>query len=178
MPEVVADLPFRVVDTHGQEFCTRVAGEQRRDGVWKGWLEFARPDELDALFTRTETTQRSRAALEEWAHGLSEMYVQKAFKSAIAATTRARIGRRVSRRRRRRIAANTGADLPDPFQLFSSGREKMRLRLEALPRRMLLEIIGAFTLNPAGLNLSWLNDKQLVTFIITAVDVQLLAGRH
>ena len=84
--------------------------------------------------------------------------------------------RRVSRRQRPPVAGTT--DVPDPFQLFSGGRDKMRLRLGALPRRMLLEIIATFALNPAGMNVSWLNDSQLVTFIITAVDAQVLAGRR
>jgi len=88
------------------------------------------------------------------------------------------ISRRLSRRHRPRVTGTADGDLPDPFQLFRGGRDKMRLRLAALPRRMLLEIIAAFALNPAGMNLSWLNDSQLVTFIVTAVDAQLLAGRR
>ena len=50
----------------------------------------------------------------------------------------------------------------------------LRQQLGALNRPRLLNIIAAYDLNPAGEDLSWMTDSQLVTFIVTATDVQLL----
>ena len=67
MIELVADLPYRVVDAAGAEYYASVAGEQRPDGVWEAWLKYVPTDESDALVTPTETTQSSRADVLRWA---------------------------------------------------------------------------------------------------------------
>ena len=74
--------------------------------------------------------------------------------------------------------AETAAELPDPFDLYASGVTSMRVRLATLPRSMLLDTIDAFGLNPAGKSLAWLSDGQLVTFIVTAVEVQSRSGQR
>jgi hypothetical protein len=58
------------------------------------------------------------------------------------------------------------------------GKAALRARLRVLMRPELLAIIQNFDLNPAGKSLTRLSDSQLVTFIVTAVDVQALQGRH
>jgi hypothetical protein len=176
MAEIVVSLPYTVVAPAGREYYVSVAGESRTDGEWEGWLEFVPLDESDALLTPTETTQSNRAALEHWAEALSETYVQGAFRRAVAATTD-RVPPRVAARRSAPAAAiNASVDLPDPFELFQQHPETMRSRLGAWPRATLLHIITGFDLNPAGKDLSWLSDQQLVTFIVTAVEAQLSAG--
>ena len=60
----------------------------------------------------------------------------------------------------------------DPFELLPSGKGAMRARLRALTRAELLAIIRTHGLNPAGKSLARLSDAQLVTFIVTAVEVQ------
>jgi hypothetical protein len=77
---------------------------------------------------------------------------------------------------KRRAAATI--DVPDPFQLLRDRPETMTTRLGALPRATLLNIIAASDLNPAGESLASLNDRQLVTFIVTAADAQLRIGRR
>jgi hypothetical protein len=47
-----------------------------------------------------------------------------------------------------------------------------------LTRPELVAIIQNYDLNPAGKSLTRLSDSQLVTFIVTAVEVQALQGRH
>lgn len=178
MSEVIADLPYRVVDTHGHEFYVNVAGEQRIDGEWEGWLEFVPLDESDVLLTTTETTQSSRSALEHWADTLTETYVQGAFPRAIAATTEATRSRVIARRFDPADAVAASHDLPDPFQLYREGPDRMRTRLSAWPRTTLLNIIAASDLNPARKSLAWLSDRQLVIFIVTAVEAQLSAGHR
>jgi hypothetical protein len=49
----------------------------------------------------------------------------------------------------------------------------LRQELTALNRPRLLNIIEAYDLNPAGEDISWLSDAQLVHFIVVAVDIQL-----
>ena len=83
----------------------------------------------------------------------------------------------VARRIGEATAVAATVDLPDPFRLFTEGRDTMRARLNAWPRGTLLNIIAASNLNPARKSLAWLSDRQLVTFIVTAVEAQLLAGR-
>jgi hypothetical protein len=50
----------------------------------------------------------------------------------------------------------------------------LRQELRALNRPRLLNIITAFDLNPGGEDLHWMSDRQLVQFIVTAVDAQMM----
>ena len=179
MSELIADLPYRVVDASGEEFYVSVAGEPRTDGRWEGWLEYVPLDESEPLLTPTETTQSSRAALVRWAEALTETYVQGAFARSAAMAPLPVASRVVARRIVPAPVATTATDaLPDPFALFDTGRAAMRGRLSALPRAALSTMITAYGLNPAGKSLAWLSDHQLVTFIMTAVEAQLLARKH
>jgi hypothetical protein len=184
MAEVIVDLPLRIVDGEGTEFYVSAAGRARADGSWEGWLEYVPTDDSEPLLTPTETTQSNRRALQHWAEALTETYVQGAFRRAVAATSQesANISDAALPYAVRRhildydIAAAEG--VPDPFELFAQGRDAMRLRLTALPRPMLLSVIAGFGLNPSGKSLGWLTDRQLVIFIVTAVEAQIAMGRR
>lgn len=178
MSEIIEHLPFTITDREGREYYISVAGSRRADGEWEGWLEYVPLDESDALITPTETTQSNRGALEHWAEALTEAYVQGGFARAVTATAAGTKSRVVAERVDRAAAVAATVDLPDPFRLYSEGRDVMRARLNAWPRPILLNIITASNLNPAGKSLAWLSDRQLVTFIITAVEAQLSAGRR
>jgi hypothetical protein len=178
MSELIADLPYRVTDTNGEEFYVSVAGEPHVNGTWDGWLEFVPLDETEPFLTPTETTQSSRAALVHWAEALTDTYVEGAFVRAVRATPDAALRSVAARQVPRVVAPAPITDLPDPFVLYESGSAAMRARLGALPRSTLLAIIAEFRLNPAGKSLSWLTDRQLVTFIVTAVDAQIRSGRR
>jgi len=178
MSELIADLPYRVVDARGDEFYVNVAGEPRTDGRWEGWLEFVPVDESEPLMTPTETTQATRSALVHWSETLTETYVQGAFARAGAPVVP--VGSRIVVRGIGEdpiTTAVTGA-VPDPFQLFEAGHTAMRAQLNTLSRAGLFAIITAYGLNPAGKSLAWLTDRQLVTFVITAVEAQLRSGRR
>jgi hypothetical protein len=177
MSEIIAHLPYQLVDPHGEEFVVSVVGEQRLDGTWEAWLEFVPLGDTEPLLTPTETTQSSRAALEHWAAALEETYVQGAFRRAVIASGDASVSRLVARERPFDPVPLNDVDVPDPFRLFHGGREAMRMRLNALSRPVLRNIIDSYRLNPAAKNLSWLSDAQLVTFIVTAVEAQLAMGR-
>ena len=175
--EIVEHLPFVVVDK-GQEYYVSVAGHQRPDGEWEGWLEYVPLDESDVLITPTETTQSNLSALRHWAEVLTETYVQGAFRRAVRGTAAPVDSRIAARRAEQAAAVAATVDLPDPFEMFTEDPERMRRRLSAWPRATLLNIIKASNLNPAGKSLAWLTDRQLVTFIVTAVEAQLSAGRQ
>jgi hypothetical protein len=176
MSELIADLPYGITNTNGDEFYVSVAGEPRVDGRWDGWLEYVPLDDSEPLLTPTETTQATRAALAYWAEALTRTYVQGAFDRAVRATPDITM-RGVDRAIPGVVATTPVTELPDPFQLFATGAATMRARLSTLPRSALLDVVAEFGLNPAGKSLSWLTDHQLVTFIVTAVEAQLRSGR-
>lgn len=176
MSELIVDLPYRVIDADGEEYFVSAAGQTRVDGRWDVWPEYVPVDESDPLLTPTETTQQTRVDVLHWVDALTETYVQGAFSRAVSAGAEA-----LPAFRERRTVAEAAAEaaidavrgeVPDPFALYEGGGSAMRLRLSSLPRATLLQIIAMFDLNPAGKSLSWLSRNQLVTFIITAVDVQ------
>jgi hypothetical protein len=179
MSELIADLPYRLVDVGGEEYSVSVAGEPTMDGRWEGWLEYVPADESAPLITPTETTQATRSALVHWGETLTETYVQGAFARAAGAAA-APVGSRVVARRigADEIATAITDTLPDPFQLFATGRTAMRAQLDALSRPSLFAIVSSYGLNPAGKSLAGFTDRQLVTFVITAVEAQLLSGKR
>ena len=66
----------------------------------------------------------------------------------------------------------------DPFEVLPLGKADLGARLRPLTRPELLAMIQKYDLNPAGKSLTRLSDSQLVTFIVTAVEVQALQGRR
>jgi hypothetical protein len=176
MAEVLADFPYQVVDPRGHEYFVSVAGAQKPDGMWDGWLEFVPLDETEPLVTPKETTQSNRAALQHWAEALEETYVKGAFNRAVSSVDALDRRAFVRYEAAARVPLND-VDVPDPFHLIDSGHDVMRHRLNALSRVILLDIIDTFMLNPAGKSLSWLSDRQLVTFIITSVETQITMGK-
>jgi len=173
MSEVIADLDTTVTSPDGHEYYVQVVGEQLPTRRWESWLEFVPLDGgLDVLLTNTETTQATREDVVRWAATLAPPYVQGAFARAIHVTT----GRRLVRN-----YDATVADLVapvDPFHVFQLGKPELRMRLRRLTRAELLAVIERYDLNPAGKSLTWLSDSQLVTFIVVAVEVQMLQGRR
>jgi hypothetical protein len=73
---------------------------------------------------------------------------------------------------------STSASL-DPFAVYGSlGTTALRAQLTQLTRTELFTIIARHDLNPGGLSLARLTNRQLVTFIITATEVQVQQGRR
>jgi hypothetical protein len=164
--EINADLTKTVISPNGHEYRVRMAGEQLPDGIWEAWLEFIPIDDsLDVLLTRTETTQPSQADVVRWSDTLTDVYIQGAFTRAVSASN----GRRIL------VSDPTmaaGEAALDPFEVLRRGRAALRARLRVRSRSELLAIIARCDLNPANKDLSQLSDVQLVTFIITAAEVQ------
>src|ERR1051325_7467637 len=173
MSEVIADLDTTVTSPAGHEYYVQVVGEQLPTRRWESWLEFVPLDEgMDVLLTNTETTQATRDDLVRWAMTLAPPYIQGAFARAIRVMT----GRRLVRKYDATVG-DVVAPL-DPFHVSQLGKPELRMGLRRLTRAELLAVIQGYDLNPAGKSLTWLSDSQLVTFIVTAVEVQTLQGRR
>jgi hypothetical protein len=175
MSEVIANLDYTVVDRSGREYYVNVAGEPTGDAQWEAWLEFVPLDDTDPLLTDTETTQLTRSAVAHWAATLSETYVQGAFDRATMDEAR----------RIARTASPVFDEVPlgsaaviDPFESIRLGNDVLRTQLFPLARAELLTIISSHNLNPAGVSLVRLSTSQLITFIVTATEAQILQGRH
>jgi hypothetical protein len=175
MSELIADLELRVVDQSGREYFVNVAAELTANGRWAAWLEFVPLDNTEPLLTDTETYQSTREDVTHWASTLSDVFVQGAF-------ARARAEAEFLERRELAtltyppVVLDTPAAL-DPFAVFRLGKDTLRARVRPLTRTELLTIIGEYDLNPAQLSLARLTTAQLVTFIVTATEVQVLQGR-
>jgi len=170
MSDIVAELDSRVVDPQGREYVVNVAAELMADGQWEGWLEFVPFDDTLPLVTGTETTQASRDAVAYWATGLGEAFIEGAFQRALDLD--AALPRRTPATVIQPAVPIAAAPVGDPFELWSRGRDVLVTHLRSLTRSELLGVIEDYDLNPAKLSLARLTDRQLVTFIVTAVQVQ------
>jgi hypothetical protein len=83
MTEVLVRFDEAMSDSDGAMYFAQVAGRQREDGLWEGWLEFIGMNEsARSICSDRETTQPNRADLEYWAQGLSRVYLQGALARA------------------------------------------------------------------------------------------------
>jgi hypothetical protein len=171
MSEIISDLETTVASTDGHEYYVQVAGEQLASGTWEAWLEFVPlDDDLEVMSTNTETTQPTRDDVVSWSATLTGTYLQGALARALRNTARLVV----------RDFATDVAEIPapfDPFDVLPLGKAELRAQLRMLSRPELLGIIRSYNLNPAGKSLIRLTDSQLVTFIVTAVEVQAVQGR-
>lgn len=62
-----------------------VLGIERTDGTWAGWIQFRDRNTNEKLRTGQETSQPDRDALEYWASGLEDVYLEGALRRAEAA---------------------------------------------------------------------------------------------
>ena len=171
MREIMIDLERTVVSPDGDEYYGQVAGDQRPDGMWEAWLEFIPVDDsLQQLRTNAETTQPTREDAIRWSETLTDVYIQGAFARAVRA---AEGGGPVTY-----PSVTAGVAPLDPFEVLQLGKAALRARLHGLTRPDLLAVIEKYNLNPAAKDPSRLSDSQLVTFIVTAAEVQAFLGRH
>ena len=173
MSEILADLDTTIVSPEGDEYYVQVAGEHLDTGMWDAWLEFVPLDDaLEVLRTMTETTQSTREDVVHWSETLAQVYLQGAFARAVDLSDGGSVVRNYET-----VIADVGAPF-DPFEVMPLGKAGLRARLRVLSRPELLAIIQNYDLNPAGKSLTRLSDSQLLTFIVTAVEVQAFQGRR
>jgi hypothetical protein len=77
--EVLGEADHLVLDLEGKEYVVRFCGGRRSDGMWIGWLEFARVGTEELLRTGQETSQSDKDGLLYWASGQGPAYFEGAF---------------------------------------------------------------------------------------------------
>jgi hypothetical protein len=171
MAEVITELQTSLIGPGNHEYYVQVVGEQLATGRWEVWLEFVPLDDnLDVLVTKVETTQQTPGDVLHWSATLTDVYLKTAFAGALSAGSISGVARTYS--------STVGAAPLDPFDVLRLGADILRAKLRPLSRGELLATIDNFGLNPAQKSLARLSDSQLVTFIVTAVEVQALQGRR
>ncbi len=85
MRQWTMNLP-QTLQRDGRSYRVAVAGSERSDGTWEGRLQFS--DGERQVTTGQETSQPNREALEYWATGLEEIYLEGALQRAIDNTRR------------------------------------------------------------------------------------------
>lgn len=150
--------------------------------MWEGWIEFTAVDgSAQVLVTGVESRQPEREHLQYWATGLTPVFLEGALHRARRpVTVRMRpveVPKSTAPKPRDPILPRVMPPGPepvlDPFDIGGRSLDVLRQELGALNRPRLVNIIAAFDLNPAGESLDWMSDRQLVQFIVTAVEAQL-----
>jgi len=184
MAELLTTYDEPVVDDSGR-YQARAVGRLAEDGMWEGWLEFERLDGKEPVVVGpVESRQPEAHDLTYWATGLTPIFREGALKRALnPLTLRVRIPQGPSSSApapRVHVVTAGGPPRPqavlDPMDIGSRNLDQLRSQLGALNRPRLVNIIDAYDLNPAGEDLSWMSDAQLVTFIVTGTEVRLVKG--
>jgi hypothetical protein len=81
-PVLVREFAERIRDRSGKPYVVRAYGQERSDGTWIGWLNFATLDNRVTRSTGRETTQSNFQQLEYWTTGIEGSYFEGAFRRA------------------------------------------------------------------------------------------------
>jgi hypothetical protein len=91
-------------------YRARVYGRPRSDGRWEGWLVFFPVAGGRVIATDRETTQSSRADLEYWASGLTDVYLEGALERALALQPEAQLAKELAELERLEATAEARAE--------------------------------------------------------------------
>lgn len=184
MTEVLVSFDRPVSHATGR-YAARAVARHAADGMWESWLEFERLDaDGSVVVGPVESRQPEREHVRYWATGLTPVFLEGALTRALSPLT-------VEVRMPEVPASETPAPrihpvpegppapeaILDPFELGARNLEILRQELGALNRPRLLNMIAAYDLNPAGEDVGWMSDAQLIAFIVTATDIQIKRGR-
>lgn len=76
MWQTIMTLPAPL-SVSGRDYQVIIEGQQRADDTWAGRISFS--DGKSSRKTEQETSQPNRGALEYWATGLEQVYLEGAF---------------------------------------------------------------------------------------------------
>ena len=183
MAEVLVSFEEPVHDELGQ-YHARAVGRLAEDGMWEGWIEFTENGSGAVFIGPVESRQPEREHLTYWATGLTPVYLEGALerakrpvkirvRSVEVPISDAPAPREVTVSR---VTPPGPEPVLDPFEIGSRNLDVLRQELGALNRPRLSNIITAYDLNPGGEDISWMSDRQLIHFIVTAVEAQLTMG--
>ena len=81
-PELIYQHPHPIHAGNRRKYEAAVFGVERSDGTWEGWIQFREVDANRNLRTGQETSQPNRRALEYWASGVEDVYLEGALRRA------------------------------------------------------------------------------------------------
>jgi hypothetical protein len=180
MAEVLMSYDTPVIAPEGR-YHARAIGRLAEDRMWEGWFEF-QPLDTDGpvIVGSVESRQPEAHDLAYWATGITPVFLEGALDRALSPlTVRTRVpevpvsSAPAPRMHTIPVGPAKPEAILDPFEIGGRSLDILRQELGALNRPRLLNIIAAYDLNPAGEDISWMTDAQLVTFIVTATEVQM-----
>ena len=152
------------------QVCGRPAGT-----TWEGWIEF-RSDRGTWHRTPRETTQPDLAAVHYWAGGLSTTYLEGALQRALSgppvAAPPTSTAPHFDGPAERSIGPEPPRDIAilDPYTVGAKGETHLRRELGALRGWHLRNIVRAYALVEADVDLEALSETELVDLIVEEVN--------
>jgi hypothetical protein len=152
--EVLVSFTAPTRARNGDLYWGRAMGRLAPDGMWEGWVEFARAGDEETVNTGRETGQPTHADLRYWALGLTQTFLEGALNRALTpAPQLAAPQPRVVVNSAPRSAPQRPSAIPrrivlDPFQTFIQGEDLLRGQLMALSNDDLQNIIEAYGFPP------------------------------
>ena len=154
MAEVLVSFTAPTRARNGDLYWGRAMGRLAPDGMWEGWVEFARAGDDETVNTGRETGQPTHADLRYWALGLTQTFLEGALNRALTpAPQLATPQPRVIVNSAPRSAPQRPNVIPrrivlDPFQTFVQGEDLLRSQLMALSPDDLQNIVEAYGFPP------------------------------
>ena len=154
MAEVLVSFTAPTRAQNGDLYWGRAMGRLAPDGMWEGWVEFARAGDDETVNTGRETGQPTHADLRYWALGLTQTFLEGALNRALSpAPQLAAPQPRVIVPAAPRSAPPRPSAVPrrvilDPFQTFVQGEDLLRSQLMALSYDDLRNIVEAYGFPP------------------------------
>jgi hypothetical protein len=161
----------------------RACGDEMRDGMWQGWIEFTPLGDGEPVRSARETTQPNRHDTEYWATGLTPVFLEGSLSRALNPLRRPRA------RQPQPPIFDTPAgpirsgppaneSVLDPFSVYRKGEALLRRQLSALSGWHLVNIVTAYHLSDA--DPAWLQAQDqgdLVELIVDGVRAETRLAR-
>ena len=154
MAEVLVSFTAPTRARNGDLYWGRAMGRLAPDGMWEGWVEFARAGDDETVNTGRETSQPTHADLRYWALGLTQTFLEGALNRAMAPAPQPPAPQpRLMVNAAPRSAPPHQKGVPrrivlDPFQTFIQGEDLLRSQLMALSPDDLQNIVEAYGFPP------------------------------
>ena len=154
MAEVLVSFTAPTRAASGDLYWGRAMGRLAPDGMWEGWVEFARAGDDEIVNSSRETSQPTHADLRYWALGLTQTFLEGALTRALSPVPHlAAPEPRVIVNSAPRSAPPRHNGIPrrvilDPFATFVQGEDLLRGQLMALSHDDLQNIVEAYGFPP------------------------------
>jgi hypothetical protein len=169
MAEVLRVFEQPVVYTDGVPYRARVCTRPTGDGTWEGWFEFIATDG-EAIRTQRETTQPGRDAVDYWATGLTQVYLEGALDRALTPPPPGRILMEeppaFDGPAPPRVPNEPAVAILNPYSVREKGVDLLRRELRALDPWHLRNIIQAYDLERVSDDIERMSREQLVELIV------------